>query len=617
MVQHTKKSSSYLGSCRSPTPNSLTKGSLIIEILVAFGLASILLPVIFLGFISGTNGQAQQELRMEADGLYREAEEAVRSVRDADWINIATNGTYHPVKNGTSWSLVAGSEVIGDFTRTIQIYDTNPADISKKVVTITVTWGNILPSVVTSDIYLTRWKNITSDITVSGQLINIGAGDWCTPVLTFAALDLPKNGVANGISAIQGQIAAGTGDNASGISYANVVVTDPAAPAAPSASIEATYDGFKTNDVFTEQDYAYLATDTNSKEVDILNLNSITAGKYAEAGWYNAPGNGNAASVATSGNVGYMVGNSSQEGNKLYNFDLSTKSGSRSSLDTDGITLPGTPTKVVIYGQRAYVTTGSTSGQLVIADIGNTSNLTIHRTIALAGQGGRSVYINSTGTRAYVVTSQSGSQRELFIVNIDETSTSFGNTVASYDTNGMDPKGVVLVNLPKVIVVGTGAEEYQVVDVTDESSPTRCGGIEIDTGVNGISTVYTTAQRAYSYIVTGDASTELKIIEGGPGGGGSGGGLTLESASLDTGHSSIFNRINTVSVTPETGVNVTYQVAVSTDCSTFNFTGNYSTAGGPIPLNINPGQCFKYRATFSGGTGITNVSTTVRVNYSP
>lgn len=596
------------------------KGQLIVELLVAFGLASILLPVIILGFISGSSGRAQQELRLKATGLYREAEEAVRNVRDADWNNIAANGTFHPVAGASAWSLAAGSETIGDFTRSIVIADTVPADPSKKLVTITVSWNNVLSTDLTSTIILSRWKNISSALITTGTLVNQGSGDWCAPTLNITALDLPKNGVANAVSAIQGQLAAGTGDNASGVSYANVLITDPAAPATPSASIAGTFDGFKTNDVFTEQNYAYLATDTNSKEVEIINLSQKDANnKYLEAGYFNAPGQGNAASVATSGNVGFMVGSSAQEGNKLFSFDLSSKSGSRTAVDSDGLTLPGAPKRMVIWGQRAYIATSATNAQLVIADISVPSDLKTKRTISLPAAGGVAVFLNAEGTRAYVATSESGNQREMFIVNTDETSAGYGNVINSYDTNGMNPKGLVVVNIPRLIIVGTGGEEYQVINITDENANPlpRCGGLQIDTGVNGVSTVFTAAQRAYSYIITGDASTELKTIEGGPGGGGTGGGLTVESPIFDANRTVIFNSISITDLTPP-GVTATYQVAVSTDCTTFNYVGNYTTAGGPIPMSINPGRCFRYKATFSGGSESgSNVSTTVSVNYSP
>ncbi len=611
----------------------LMGGQLIVEFLVAFGLVSVLIPVIIFGFISGSSGRAQQEQRLKATGLLEEGEEAARSLRNADWVNVATNGTYYPKVSGSAW--VWGSAAdgqIGDFTRTVTISDLIPLDPSKKKITVTVSWSNVLPVSMTSSFILSRWKNISSSLTASGTLVNQGNGDWCAPSLSLHidplnpdrdGLDLPKNGVANAISAFQFgsnvQIAGGTGDNASGVSYANVQVTDPASPATPSASIAGTFDGFKTNDVFTEQNYAYLATDTNSKEVEIIDLTNISGGKYAEAGYFNAPGNGNAMSVATSGNIGYAI-----DGTRLYDFDLTSKSGSRPVIDADGLNLPGTGNKMIIFGQRAYITTTSTSAQLVVVDISNSSNLTIKRQFSLDGQGGKAVYLNQTGTRAYVATGQSASQKELFTVNIDETTPgwltlpSSSLVTASYDTNGMDPKGVIVIqNFPRAIVVGTGAEEYQVLRTIDEATGnetlSHCGGLQIDTGVNGVATVFTAAQRAYSYIITGDSTTELKIIEGGPGGGGSGGGLTVESPMLDAGHTSTFNRISITDLTP--GVSATYQVAVSTDCSTFNYTGNYTSAGGQIPLGINPGQCFKYKVTFSGPPG--PVSTTVSVNYSP
>ncbi len=598
---------------KSKKPAHLQGGALIVEILVAFGLASILIPVIILGFISGVNGKFQQEQRLKAAAYLREGEEAARSARDQDWLAFAVNGIYHPVVTAGNWTLQPGGETIGtDFTRSIEISDTTPSDPSQKLITVTLGWGNIIPISISSTFVLTRWKNQTGELTVSGTLINQGRGDWCTPALTMAELDLPKSGVANAISAIEGQIAAGTGDNASGISYANVTVTDPQAPDMPVAGIEGTFDGFKTNDVFTEQNFAYLATDNNFKEVVIIDLENLVGGKYAEAGYFDAPGNGNSTSVVTLGNVGYMVG-----GSKMYNFDLSSKSGSRPKIDNGGLNLPGVATKILIFNQRAYITTSSTTSQLVIVDISDSSDLKIVKEIALDAAGGKNLYINSTGTRAYVVTSSSSSKKEMFIVNIDETSGSFGGTTGSYDTGGMDPKGIVLVNIPRAIIVGTGGEEYQVIDVTNENSLTKCGGLNIDSGVNGIATVYTDAQRAYSYIITGDATSELKIIEGGAGAGGSGAGLTIESSSLDAGRFVTFNRMNVLSVTPPTGVTVTYQVAVSTDCSTFNYVGNYTTEGGLIPVSINPGQCFRYKATFNGGEPGMEVSTTVRVNYSP
>ena len=611
--------------------NKFSRGQIIVELLVAFGLASVLIPVVVVGLISGTGGRAQSEQRVKALGLLKEGEEAVRSIRESDWNNITTPSVvmstssldehpYHPVEGTTSWSLSPGSETVGDFTRSITFSDINPIDPSLKKVTVTVSWGGVLPSDVSSTFFLTRWKNINATLDAGGKLTGLGYGDWCNPSLTITAVDLPKNGVANAISAIQGQVVAGTGDNASGVSFANVNITDPNYPTNPVATISGTFDGFKTNDVFTEQDYAYLATDNQSKEVEIINLLSKDSnGKYAEAGYFDATGQVNGNAVATSGNVGYMVASSGGPNPpKLYSFDLSSKSGSRPKLDPDGVTLPGQGKRIAIHGSRVYVVTDSTSAQLVIVDVSDPSDLKITKQIGLPAAAGAAIYLNSTGTRAYVATHQSTTQRELFIVNIDETSPDFGNIINSYDTNGMDPRGLVVVNIPRIIIVGVGGQEYQVVNIENEAQVplTECGGLNVDTGINGISTVFTAASRAYSYIITGDATSELKIIEGGAGGVGGGNGGTFESPILNIGRSVIFNRFSEVSKTPSS-IMANYAVAVSPDCTTFNYTGNYDSSGGVIPLNINPGNCFRFKVVFSGGGTASTASAVIRVNYSP
>lgn len=596
-------------------------GQLIVELLIAFGLASILIPAVILGFISGSNGKVQQQQRLVAAGYLREAEEAVRNARDQDWMNVATNGTYHPVAGANSWSLVAGSESIGTyFTRSIVISDLNPVDPSQKYITVNVSWSSIFPTTLTSTFVLSRWKNISSDLTVSGRLLNQGSGDWCAPSLSLGSIDL-GNATAQTISAIQGQVTTGTGQAAAGFTFVNALLTDPAAPATPSASAINTFDGpTKTNDVFALSNYAFIATDSHTKDVDIINLKSVSGGKYLEGGFFDSPSNGsaNAGTVVASPSAAFMT-----IGDMLYDFSLAglpNTSTSRTAIHPAGLKLPAPATKMVILGSRLYISTTSSTYQMVVVDANTLTFIPKPAAspgkIHVNGLGGKSVFVNSTGTRAYVATVTSATLKEVFIVNVDETSTDFGNTVGSYDTNGMDPTGIVLVNLPKLIVVGHGGEQYQVVDVTDDTKPTRCDHGLTTGDLNGVATVFTNAQRAYSYIITNTNSNQLRIIEGGPGGGGSGGGLTIESASLDASHSSTFNSISITNVTPPT-VTVTYQVAVSTDCSTFNYIGNFTTAGGFIPININPGRCFRYKAIFSNGGGATDVSTTVRVNYSP
>jgi len=618
----------------------MKKGQALVEILVAMGIAAIILPAVFTGFITSSEGKVQAEARFDATNLLREAGEALRVVREAGWSNIATNGVYHPVISGNTWALSAGAETVGELTRSIEISDIDPTDPSIKKITITVSWDSLFQSSAVETYYLTRYLDNTlytettvADFTagtrlgttitnIAGgevQLASGGKADWCAPSLSIAAIDLPKSGVANGVTAIEGQVFAGTGDNSSGVSFANVEITntDP-----PTGAVEATFDGYKTNGVFGEANYAYLATDNNSKEIVIMDLNNIVDGKYQEAGVFNSPGNGNGSSVFATTDYGYMTASS---GNKLYNF---RKIGSGAAVDADGVTLDGNGARVVVVGSYAYVAIGATSNQLNIVDISDPANLIVMGRVTVDGLAGRDLYVNSDGTRTYLVTADSNTQREFFIINSSDKENP--SVVGSFDSAGMSPKGVTIVPGNKAIMVGTGGtQQYQVIDITNENNPVQCtsggrsGGIAVETGVNGISSVLESDGDAYSYIITGDASSELKIIEGGPGGKFSTEG-TFESQTFDAGSNTSFNRYFTTFESPS-AASIKFQFAGSPgpcESATFSFTGPdktgstfYTTETGSLAFS---GQCFRYKA-FLSSTDVnqTPVFEDMTVNYSP
>ncbi len=57
------------------------RGQTLVEILVAIALAGILLPALMTAFVASREGRVQEELRVQATALLREAEEAARSAR--------------------------------------------------------------------------------------------------------------------------------------------------------------------------------------------------------------------------------------------------------------------------------------------------------------------------------------------------------------------------------------------------------------------------------------------------------------------------------------------------------------------------------------------------------
>lgn len=622
------------------------RGQLLVELLIAIGLTAIIIPALFTGFVTSREGKAQGAQRLRAIALLREGEDTARSVKTYDWEAFAVNGTYHPAVSGTAWSLAANPETISGFTRQIVISDVyrdssgtivasgGTIDRSTKLVAVGVSWTQPRTSSISNTFYLARYTSqLFTDTTVadfdagvhtgttvtnnSGGEVTLGGGgtgSWCEPDLTISALDLPKSGVANAVTAIEGRAFAGTGENASGVSFANVTIANSLPP---SASVAGTFDGYKTNGIFGESGYAYLATDTNSKEIVIIDLNQVVNGKYVEVGYFNAPGNGNGNSIWVSGNTGYMT-----TGSTLYNFDLSSKSGSRPAIDSNGVGLAGTGNRINVVGSYVYAATSSSSNQLQIVDTTNSSNLTVVGNLSsgLNDQGAKDVFVNDQGTRAYVATSTSSSGREFFIVNTETKTAPAAVGGGSYETSGMNPKGVTVVTDNKAIIVGSGGEEYQVIDIAAESSPVRCGGLEVDTGVNGVSSVVEQDGDAYSYIITGDVSSEFKIIEGGPGGQFSTTG-DFESRTFDAGDEVSFNYFS-FTLNEPAGADLKLQAAVNTDNATWSYFGPdgtsstfYDTAG-PIPLNQISGRYLRYKAFFTGSSTSSPVLNDVTINYS-
>ena len=258
------------------------KGQSLIEILVVIALMAIVLPAIISGFMVTREARPQQQRRLRAAEIMKETQEAVRIIRENGWSNVADDDTYYPVPTSNSWTLTQGSEIIDGITREIiisSVYRENGMivtsggllDPSTKAITIRLTWDQPFTSAVQSDFYLTRYlENAIYTQTTkadfdTGTLTDVittqdndgevtlgagGSGSWCAPSTPVEELDLPKNGVANALTAIEGLAFATTGENASGVSFAKVNITTNTNPPQASIPNPGTFDGYKTNYVF-------------------------------------------------------------------------------------------------------------------------------------------------------------------------------------------------------------------------------------------------------------------------------------------------------------------------------------------------------------------------------
>lgn len=657
------------------------RGQALIEILLTIGLAAILLPALMVGLVASRGGRAQQDQHLQAVTQVQQIQEAMRSIRESGWTAIATDGTYHPIVTGSTWALASGSQTVNGYTEQVVISDVyrdttgtivqtgGTFDPSTKALTTTVSWTTPYPSSIQSVMYLTRYLNNFShtDTTVSdfskgtltgtsitntsgGEVVLSGGGsaDWCKPQNSLInTLTLPKQG--NTIAALPGTAYVGTGDGTNGVTFVNIGITQPIPPSSPSASILGTYTStYQTNAIFSDANYVYLATNGSSSQVIILD---ITKTPYTKVGWIDVPSGLPANGIYVSNNIAYVTSS-----NKLYTYNITTRTGDHPTPLTSTsmwLSFGESPLakQVVVVNGYAFVGTANTLFGLQRFLVGsNGSSLKLVGVSNLTWQqAAQGLAVNTAGTRAYVAFNSGAGvfSKGFFIVDTSPADPpawwplpNFYSIVSTFNTGSTNPDGMVIPAANRAIITGNGGtQQYQVVDISNESSPVLCGGLAISAGISGVASVLQANGNAYSYIISGETKNQFKIIQGGSGGSYANSG-TYESATVDASSSALFNNIY-ATVSQPTNTIIEAQVAVappvSGSCKTTTYTyvgpnGNPAAYFTPIGATIsatlpfgsyganyqNPGQCFRYKFLFTS----TNVNQTavlydMSTNYSP
>lgn len=622
-------------------------GQALVELLVTIGLAAILIPAIFTGVIASREGKPQQEQRMGATTLLKETEQAVRSIKDAGWNNIATFSAtpLHPIIAGNKWALIPGSENINSLTRQVvvdNVYrDANnnivssggTLDPSTKKATITISWSLPKSSNASSVMYLTRNGNsilnqttktefnagtnngvLIQDTTGTGiaddgQIqLSLNNSNWCSPSASIkGTLSLPNSG--NVISAVTSSTAGGgdyayigAGNGSPASSFMHIGITDPQPPAEPTPvpSIIGLYNSSdQVNALSVANGYAFLATNATSNQIKIVRLSDNTLYKTINLGSGKA-----ARGIFVSNNVLYAT-----SADKIYLYNVSDLNDIE-QLPTTKIHGGGLGEQIVVVGTKAYVSVSDSNLSLQIFTINVGGSLddwslsywSSNKINWVAKSTG--LVVNATGTRAYVAFTSTDIPSGFYIV--DASSKGNNSTLGVYDAGGMQPKGIALGTSDIAILVGTdGSEQYQVINGLSNDTINKCGGMTVTNGAGGVATVTQTDTNVYSYLISGDTNNQFKIIEGGSGGGASSTGL-FDSATIEASSSSVFNRFS-ATVNQPANTTVEMQVAVAqapppgTSCSgaTYTFVGpngntsSYFTAvngliSGQIPFGNFP-----------------------------
>ncbi len=317
--------------------------------------------------------------------------------------------------------------------------------------------------------------------------------------------------------------------------------------------------------------------------------------------------------------------------------------------------IPNGSTSPAVSNNTCGTIASGNSGWKRISSLDFNSNASTQETAnsVFASPDGTRAYISSNGTvdangdgnpdswQFYILDTSNKSALK-FLTGTPSSGATSGYYYGSGANAELYPRrSLTVFNGSRAIVVGkdgisnsNNATEYQVVNISNESSPTYCGSLDFNQGFSDLASVTEADNDKFAYLVSNTGINELKIIQGGPDGTYLDTG-TYESSPQDLGIAAVLNRLSTNATVPANStlqfkVAATMPVNGSCTNAVYVYVGPdgtentfFPSTGGPIPLTgvsgfQNPAQCVRYKAFLS--TTDFNVTPTIldaNINYSP
>lgn len=643
-----------------PTSLKFKKGFSLVELLLTIALFSMVSISIASFTIDVARFSENRWSRIQSSLKSLESAQTAIILKNNPWrfiIDNTENGDKHIELINNVFEIADGLEISGNITTGFSIDNAyrdlsgnlvetgGTIDLNSRKISFKNEWtdsfGNL--NLLNDFTYITNWntkkiiedtfdefnsfqsKNSTIIINpASGDIIldQIFFPDWCRPTLGLNQYDIPGSATAKTVYALPGTAYLGTAGNSSGDSFTKLNISGVAPPV---IGVEGTWDSYLVNNIFVDGNYAYLATTDDSREVVILD---ITVLPYSVVGTYNTPSSSNDANgVFVIGNTGFVV-----SGRYLYSFNVQNKAspthiGSVRVVNNPnlGYWLTAKASKLIVRGNYAYVVLDQDWYELSIVNVTNPASMTVSSETSVNNQQAFDIAVSLDGTRTYFGTGSSSSEREFFILNT-ANKTSSAPIIGQYDTSGMSVKGVsIIANDGRAVLVGTSGEEYQALNILNEASPQKCGGLQFDSGINDIDSVTDAQGNAFSYIVTNNSTQDFLIIRGGPGSGGGSDGYGYEANGDYT--SSVFDTqlvspmFYTIewgaSLPPETAVSFQIRSGNSTDLSGEPWVGPdgssatffTNTVGEYIPTAVSGKRYIQYKAFLEASSTLEDTPT--------
>ena len=630
------------------------KGYSLAELVLAIGIFAIISSMLIFLVVDATRTLENTRTRSKAAQLTEEIYTSLILVKSQAWYNIAkhTNEGLKHLEYSLGEYLILDGEIVQNgltYSFTIEevqrdtngnIIQTGGAnDPHTRLINIFISWidrigkvHSINPKMYVNDwnthsiVYTTKtdfdtgiFTETMSQTVEDGEvrLLSMKYSDWCNPTLSLTQHDLTRSGVASALFTIGDYVYMGTGENASGDAFSKISV----AGEPPVVTELGTYNGYKVYDVFGLNGYSLLATDNNSAELVVIDISSPT-NIYTVFTTLDIPNPKTKQKfVYVYNNIGYLTND-----NKITIFSLSDLQQGVPPTVLQTVSI-GDANSVIsdIYVDSNYIYVTTQAG---ISDFFILENKAPYSVLGQQDIGTMSVtslFVSEDLNRAYVGT-QNNVGNEFFILDISNKSTTYP-IVKSYDLGGTAVKALVSAD-QRVMIGGIGGQEYAVYDITDEQNAFKCGGLEIDAGINMI-TLVRKGLNLYTYILTGNSNAELQIIKGGPGGGGPDGEGYVEAGDYlseihDSGFETSEYYVLSLDVDIPTGTSLQIQFRSSNDSTMAGSTWlgpdgttntSYQASGVfQLPTSLT-GRYLQYKVLFNSDTVYTPLLKELIINY--
>lgn len=460
---------------------TLAKGQSLLEILLAITIFSFGIVTLGVLYIDANVTQRKSLERTKAMALAEEGLEAVRSIRDRAFAQVAT-GTHGLALSGGQWIFSGTSDTQDGFTRTLLI---SALDDYTRFVTSTVSWlfSPTRSESVVSKAIITDWRRVTP-------------ATWENPEEVSSST--LTNIAANAVDVEGNYLYVTTPLNTTGTELQIFDISNPINPVYR-GGMETGMNLFVLDAIGNR---VYIAGDSKPAETKIIDVSNPT--NPYEIGSIKMTANEKVNAVFASGTIIHLgrdkVGN--QATYFIYETSNPASPQELGSLnmgdDVHGLGVKKGP------APYAFLATENSSQEFQIVNVANPATMGV---VGFVNLNNELETVAVSGTLAFGGTEKSDGQPEFFVFNVSNPA--YPSTLGTFEVNA-DVNRVRVLNNLVFLATASSTAEFITLDVTNPAAPVRFGSFDLAGAAMDIAL---SQSGIYAYVSTQSASAGLYILQ--------------------------------------------------------------------------------------------------------